>query len=134
MIQKLSHYGITGKTLKWIEAFLQHRSQFVVALKYCLSHIWVIPGLSPWAEPIPHHHPNDIVKCSSSTLRMFVDDCCVYHPINSSDDYRALDQDLTNLHNWSNDWQMSFNIAKCKLLSITNKHKPNICTYRQPRL
>ena len=24
MIQKLEHYGITGKTMKWIEAFLKH--------------------------------------------------------------------------------------------------------------
>ena len=30
MIEKLEHYGITGKTMKWIEAFLKHQTQFVV--------------------------------------------------------------------------------------------------------
>lgn len=72
---------------------------------------------------------NDIVNCSTSTLRLFADDCCVYRPIGTSDDHRALDKDLANLNQWSKDWQMSFNIAKCKLLSITNKRNPSTFTY-----
>ena len=58
-----------------------------------------------------------------------MDDCYVYRPITSSDDHKALDQDLKNVHSWYKDWQMSFTIAKCKLLSVTNEQKPRIHTY-----
>ena len=132
MIQKLEHYGITGKTMKWIEAFLKHRTQFVVVKGSHSSTVLVTSGVPQGTVLGPTLFLifiNDIVNCSTSTLRLFADDCCVYRQINSSDDHRALDQDLTHLHNWSNDWQMSFNIAKCKLLSITNKRKPSIYTY-----
>ena len=118
--------------MKWIEAFLKHRTQLVVVNGFhsstALVTSWVPQGtvLGPNLFLI---FINDIVNCSTSTLRLFADDCCVYRQINSSDDHRALDQDLSNLHNWSNDWQMSFNIAKCKLLSITNKRKSSIHTY-----
>ena len=126
------HYGITGKTMKWIEAFLKHRTQLVVVNGSHSSTALVTSGVPQGTVLGPTLFLiiiNDIVNCSTSTLRLFADDCCVYRQINSSDDHRALDQDLSNLHNWSNDWQMSFNIAKCKLLSITNKRKPSIYTY-----
>ena len=118
--------------MKRIEAFLKHRTQFVVfngshsSTALVTSEVTQGTVLGPTLFLI---FINDIVNCSTSTLRLFADDCCVYRQVNSSDDHRALYQDLTNLHNWSNDWQMSFNIAKCKLLSITNKRKPSIYTY-----
>ena len=99
-------YCITGKMLKWIEAFLQHRSQFHV-VNGCHSSTSLVTSRVPQGSVLGPTlfliFINDIVtKCSTSTLTLFADYCCVYCPINSGNDLRALHQDLTNLHNWSN--------------------------------
>ena len=41
-----------------------------------------------------------------------------YHSIKSDDDYQQLQKDLDNLFQWSQDWQLSFNVTKCKVLHI----------------
>ena len=54
-----------------------------------------------------------------SPLVLFADDAKVYRTIQSEDDYLKLQQDLDNLFR-SYEWQLSFNVDKCNILS--NQH------------
>ena len=40
-------------------------------------------------------------------------------------DMHCLQDDLDKLQDWEQNWDMEFHPQKCKLLSITNKTKPN---------
>jgi len=57
-------------------------------------------------------------------LLKFTDDTKVFGVVNNSGDGQRLRQDLSRLFKWSHDWQMLFNIEKCKVLHIgsNNQH------------
>ena len=49
---------------------------------------------------------NDIAENINSNIRLFADDCVVYQQIDSPQDHVILQEDLNNLFDWSNTWQM----------------------------
>ena len=63
---------------------------------------------------------NDIDEFIASHILKFADDTKIYHVINSSTGIENLrsDSDLHNLVVWSNEWQMLFNIEKCKVMHL----------------
>jgi hypothetical protein len=121
LLCKLSHYGIRGKLLLWIKAFLSSRRQKVVLRN----------GVSSW-KPVTSGVPqgsilgpvlfllyvNDLPDAMSSTAKMFADDTKVYHRISCHDDCLQLQQDLNMLVNWSRVWLLNFNETKCVVLRI----------------
>ena len=52
-------------------------------------------------------------------IRLFADDCLIYHPIRNSQDQVTLQRDLNDLIRWSKQWGMQFNAAKCKVMRTT---------------
>ncbi|CAH1269404.1 Hypp4170 [Branchiostoma lanceolatum] len=54
----------------------------------------------------------------SSTCNLFADDAKVFRRVNSPQETAVLQADINNLAGWSNDWQRSFNIEKCKRMHI----------------
>ena len=65
----------------------------------------------------------------NSPLVLFADNAKIYRSIQSDSDYLQLHQDLDNLFKWSQNWQLCFNVTKCKVLHISfNQH------YREYRL
>ena len=71
---------------------------------------------------------NDIGENITSNLRLFADDSLVYLAIETPQDCLTLQKDLDKLSLWASKWQMTFNVTKCKTLSITRKRNP---IYRQ---
>ena len=63
---------------------------------------------------------NDIAENINSNIRLFADDCVVYRQIDSPQDHAILQEDLNNLFDWSNTWQMKFNVDKCVVMNIGN--------------
>ena len=61
---------------------------------------------------------NDIDTVVSSHIQKFADDCKVYRSVPTAEDIDILQQDINNLCQWSKDWQMLFNVKKCKALHI----------------
>ena len=46
----------------------------------------------------------------------FADDTKVFSRANASEDCASLQKDLDTLVNWSEEWQMLFNVGKCKVM------------------
>ena len=127
LLIKLESYGINGKTLSWIKAFLCDRQQFVSvngAHSDTVSVTSGVPQGSVLGPTLFLLYINDIVGSCNSSMRLFADDCIVYRTIDSHDDQRILNSDLEGLHKWADTWQMSFNSSKCKIMSVTNKRAP----------
>ena len=70
---------------------------------------------------------NDTDTVISSHIQKFADDCKVYRSVPTADDIDILQQDINNLCQWSKDWQMLFNVKKCKVLHIG--HNNAYCDY-----
>ena len=60
---------------------------------------------------------NDIGENVLSVLKLFADDCILYRAISSSTDCSELQEDLNTIYQWSQKWQMNFNIDKCVVLN-----------------
>ena len=48
----------------------------------------------------------------------FADDTKFYHTMYSDEDVSALQSDLSNLVEWSKEWQMHFTADKCKVMHV----------------
>lgn len=127
LILKLRHYGIQDHNLIWIQNFLSNREQSVV-----------LEGVKSKASPVISGVPqgtvlgptlfllyiNDLPDQTSSTTRLFADDCMLYREINSSADARMLQKDLDVLQQWENTWLMSFNPGKCIVMRFCPSRYP----------
>ena len=69
----------------------------------------------------------DIVTVISSHIQKFADDCKVCRSVSTAEDFDILQQDINNLCQWSKEWQMLFNVKKCKVLHIG--HTNAYCDY-----
>ena len=126
LIYKLGWYGIQGTTNTWIESWLTSRTQAVVIDGERSTDATVDSGVPQGTVLGPLLfilYINDIADNISSSIKLFADDCLLYRQINTKEDAALLQKDLDILTQWSSDWQMKFNPAKCSLLRITNKRK-----------
>ena len=65
---------------------------------------------------------NDLpMSVSSSHLLLFADDTKCLKQMNNSEDCSALQQDLHNLTQWSEYWNLHFNDSKCVLLRFLSR-------------
>ena len=124
LLSKLTSYIITGNTHSWITYFLSNRKQRV-SVNGALSDISYVTSGVPQGSvlgPILFLlYINDINNNMQSRIRLFADDSIIYRKIYSNIDHQILQTDLTELENWSDKWQMQFNLSKCVHLPITNK-------------
>jgi len=61
---------------------------------------------------------NDLPDLVNSTAKIFADDTKLFSEIRTREDHDVLLQDLDNLVEWSNKWQLGFNEAQCKSLHL----------------
>jgi exonuclease III len=121
---KLNSYGVSSKTLLWIDAFLTGRKQRVVVNGTKSETSDVASGvpqgtvLGPLLFSI---HINDIVNDISSEIRLFADDCVCYREIKSEEDCIQLQEDIDRLGNWAKKWGMRFQPVKCNIMQIYRK-------------
>ncbi len=65
---------------------------------------------------------NDLDDNILSKILKFADDTKLVRGIKTFEDYYELGEDLSKLYKWSEDWQMSFNLDKCKVMHIGNNN------------
>ena len=132
LLSKLQAYGIGGKLYNWLCNYFTGRKQKVVLNNESSNWTSVTSGVPQGSVLGPllfNIFINDLPSVVQSELVLFADDAKIYRTIQSDDDYLQLQQDLDNLFLWSCEWQLCFNVDKCKILHIgSNQH------YRQYRL
>ena len=119
LLKKLDHYGIRGKTLEWIRAFLTNRTQKVTVEGVVSESIHVKSGVPQGSVLGPILFLvfiNDLPASVQSSSRLFADDCVVYREIRSDKDCQILQDDLQKLWEWEKLWGMSFHPEKCSIL------------------
>jgi len=70
-----------------------------------------------------------LLKHIKSSVRLFADDCLIYHTINSPSDHLTLQEDLNRLATWAENWQMTFNTQKCSIMQMTKHHTKHLFCY-----
>ena len=121
LIRKVEAHGIKGDILKWIRAWLQDRKQRV-SINGTKSH-WSnvtsgVPQGSVLGPLLFIIYINDIDIGIDSNISKFADDTKIGRVIKSDEDSAKLQEDLNKFFEWSEKWQMKFNVDKCKVLSI----------------
>ena len=134
LLFKLEQYGISGQLLKWLSGFLTNRTQRVI-IDYCFSsECAVISGVPQGSVLGPilflvYINDIDSVCCGNTVLQLFADDAKLFSKINIDTVTSTLQQSLDKLASWAKEWQLSININKCAVLSISNKPQPARLTY-----
>ena len=80
-----------------------------------LSGVWQGSVLKPILFVL---YINDIDDSINSKILKFTDDTKIYHAVNSVEGIESLQSDLQKFVLWSSQWQMLFNINKCKVLHL----------------
>ena len=113
--------------LCWIQSFLADRTQRV-AVEGELSDLGKVtsgvPQGSVLGPTLFSVYINDIGENIKSNVRLFADDTILYNSIRNENDTLILQEDLNALEKWEGKWQMSFNVSKCHLLTVTRKTNP----------
>ena len=121
LIHKIKCHGITDNIAAWIAEWLKDRKQRVVLngarsdLEDVLSGV---PQGSVLGPTLFLLFVNDIDTVIASHIQKFANDCKVYRTIHTNAEIAILQEDIKNLCQWSKDWQMVFNVKKCKSLHI----------------
>jgi len=117
LLSKLRAHGIRGNVLCWIENWLLNRKQRVCVNGYQSSWQSVlskVPQGSVLGPVLFLIFINDLDTGIVNHILKFADDTKVFGNINHVSDSIKLQEDLNALFNWSQDWQMKFNVDKCK--------------------
>ena len=131
LLYKLESYGINGKLLAWIGAFLNNRSQCVV-IDQCFSYVSTVLSGVPQGSvlgPILFLiFINDLesICCDEVSIMLFADDAKLYSRIVIDQPSISLQHTLDRLSIWADSWQLAINISKCCVLS-TGSNKAVFC-------
>ena len=128
LISKLGSYGIKGEIIEWVQDFLIGRQQRVGVMgqfsRWSSVHSGIPQGsvLGPLLFVI---YINDLPVNIKSHLFMFADDTKVFRQIKNENDHKQLQEDLTEMEDWSNKWLLRFHPEKCKVMNVSRKKSPN---------
>ena len=139
LLHKLKIYNFGDIYINWIGNFLASRKQQVIVngkksdWKPVTSGIPQGSVLGPmlfvlFINDLPEHLPND------SNLYLYADDTKIFRAIKDDGDRNMLQEDIFNMHEWSERWLLKFHPDKCKTMHIgpcktdpkSYKLKPNI--------
>ena len=124
LLVSLENHGLGGSILRWIETWLLGRRQRVVLNGQQAAWIEVKSGVPQGTVLAPLLFIIFInqIDCNlTSKLWKFADDIKLAKVIKSADDKAMLQADLNALSKWTEEWQMEFNINKCKVLNLGAK-------------
>ena len=127
LLCKINAHGIDGQILTWIENWLEGRKQRVILNGFQSD--WkdvsssVVQGsvMGPMCFII---YINDLEENIDSTVSKFADDTKLYNDVSTPMGILQIQHDIDKLSNWSESWQMEFNMDKCSVMHI-GRNNPN---------
>lgn len=128
LLIKLESYSINVSILKWIESFLKNRKQRVAigdSFSEWKSVSSGVPQGTVLAPVLFVIYINDLPDQVKSMFKLYADDSKLGAKIENINDCIQLQEDLDNVINWANEWQMTFNINKCHSVHFSNKKSLN---------
>ena len=120
LLYKLYAYGIRGNVLNWISGFLKNRT-FKVKVNNSFSDIFdvcsSVPQESVLGPLLFLLYVNDITSAvKNSYVKLYADDLSVFRVINNTCDAKLLQNDLDDIYQWANLWQLKINFDKCRCI------------------
>ena len=64
---------------------------------------------------------NDLPEKVKSQMFLFADDTKIFRQVNGPDDHSILQDNINNMLDWANKWQLKFHPAKCVSMSINRR-------------
>ena len=120
LLSKVKAHGIGGKILGWIRGWLSNRQQRVQINGRKSDWGRVTSGVPQGSVLGPLLfiiYINDLETGISSDISKFADDTKIGRQVRNIHDVRLLQEDLDRLHDWSEKWDMQFNVNKCSIMS-----------------
>jgi hypothetical protein len=123
LLVKLSHFGIRGYLLKWIQAFLSNRTFHVKVADSISDERQVVSGvpqgsvLGPFFFVIYISHLSAVINVPHA---LYADDAKLYaNPLLQSS---LLQSNLDRISQWCESWLLTLNSDKCKVLYLGKKN------------
>ena len=121
LMAKVRALGIAGKVAAWIQAWLSNRRQRVVVEGACSEWSHVNSGVPQGSVLGPLLfliYINDIDSGLVSRISKFADDTKLGVDASDPVAVEELRLDLARIGEWSETWQMPFNVGKCHVLHV----------------
>ena len=122
LMAKVRAHGIIGQVADWIEAWLTERKQRVVLNGSCSSWRSVFSGVPQGSILGPTLFVifiNDIdLDLTDLFLSKFADDTKAARVVDTDAEAARLQNDLDGFAQWAREWQMLFNVDKCKVIHV----------------
>ncbi len=125
LLLKLKTIGVEGRLLGWIREWLRERRQRVVIGGEYSEWTAVTSGVPQGSVLGPVLFIifiNDIDEGIKSRIWKFADDLKMVGRVTSQADIEQIREDIDKLVKWSEDWQLSFNLDKCKVMHIGSRN------------
>ena len=126
LMMKVRSLGIVGKVADWVEDWLTDRKQRVVINGSASGWRNVTSGVPQGSVLGPVLfiiYINDLDVGLISKLSKFADDTKIGINANNDKAVGNLRADLKRIEEWSEKWQMPFNVDKCKVMHIGFRNK-----------
>lgn len=125
LILALDQHGIDGPLCKWIQNWLTGRKQRVLLNGHKSDWKQVLSGVPQGSVLGPLLFiifVNEIDEGITSRIWKFADDIKLAGAVETDMDRELLQNDLNKIFHWTNTWQMTLNVAKCKVLNVGSRN------------
>ena len=125
LMNKVRSLGIIDEVGDWIEDWLRNRKQRVVINGASSDWRNVTSGVPQGSVLGPLLfiiYINDLDLDLASKISKFADDTKIGINAENNSEIRKLQSDLEKIGDWSQKWQMPFNVDKCKVMHIGHRN------------
>ncbi len=126
---KVKHLWINEKVHNWRENWLNNRKQRVVINGTAADWASVTSGVpqgSIFGPVLFKIYINDLDVLLNNFISKFADDTKIENSIVDDRESLNLKEDLRKISQWSERWEMPFNVNKCHILHVGTRNKNKI--------